>query len=128
MMITSTTEQKVAAAETELKVKLPKEYRDRLMSNNGGELATAGGNWRIFPVLDSSNPKRAEKTANHIVKENRDVQKLTGFPKGAIAIAKNKKGDFLVFLSANGNGTLIGKVHVWNHETHECQAAPLDFE
>lgn len=126
-MTLSTTGDKVAAAERELAAKLPREFRDRLIANNGGELVTAGSNWRVFPVLDSSDPKRAEKTSNHIVKQNREAQKLPGFPPGAIAIAKNRAGDLLVFLPGQGHGELQGIVHLWDHELRACKATALDF-
>jgi hypothetical protein len=70
-----TTESHIEAAERELGVRLPREFRERLVARNGGELTTtAGDDWQVFPVFDSTNRKTASRSAGHIVLENRSAR------------------------------------------------------
>jgi hypothetical protein len=123
-----TTAARVDAAERELGVQLPKEYRARLMARNGGELTTAGDDWQVFPVFDPTDRKTAGRSANHIVQEVRGAREADGFPAGGIAIAANGEGDYLVLLPATTPGRLDGQVHVWNHETRKCKPAALRYD
>jgi hypothetical protein len=122
-----TTELHVASAEHELGVQFPREYRERLMASNGGELSTAGDDWIVFPVLDLTSRKTAGRSASHIVAENRSAQESAGFPAHAVAIAANGEGDYLVLLRGQ-SGALESQVHVWNHETRTCKPAALRYE
>jgi hypothetical protein len=121
-----TTEDRIAAAEAQLGTRLPAEYRNRLISQNGGELETADDSWQVFPVFDSSDRKRASRSANHIVRETQQAATWPGFPEGAVAIASNGTGDLLVFLPRDKN-QLDGRVQLWSHETQECTPTALDF-
>jgi hypothetical protein len=123
-----TTQAHVDAAERELGVKLPHEYRMRLIARNGGELSTAGDDWRVFPVLDPTDRKSAGRSANHIVLETRNARAREGFPQNAVAIASNGSGDYLVFMPGRSAGRLEPQVHVWNHETRKCKPAPLRYD
>jgi hypothetical protein len=121
-----TTEIHVAVAERELAVKLPSEYRERLLASNGGELSTAGDDWQVFPVFDATNRKTAGRSAGHIVLETRNARAWEGFPQGAVAIASNGAGDLLVFIPA-ASGQLDPQVQVWNHETRKCKPCALRY-
>lgn len=123
-----TTESHVSAAERELGIKLPREYRERLVARNGGELSTSGDDWQVFPVFDATNRKTAGRSAGHIVLETRSARAWDGFPKGAVAIASNGEGDLLVFLAAGTPGQLDPQVHVWNHETRRCKPCALRYD
>lgn len=123
-----TTEAHVEAAERELGVRLPSEYRLRLIARNGGELSTAGDDWKVFPVLDTTDRKRTGRSANHIVMETRRARTWEGFPPDAIAIAENGSGDFLVFLPSRGRARLDPQVHMWDHETRKCNPVPLKYD
>jgi len=123
-----TTEEHVVSAERELGIRLPREYRERLLSRNGGELSTAGDDWQVFPVFDATNRKTAGRSAGHIVLENDDARKWDGFPNGAVAIASNGSGDLLVLLQEAGSGRLGSQVHVWSHETQKCKPTALKYE
>lgn len=123
-----TTGPHVEAAERELGVKLPREFRERLIARNGGELSTAGDDWRVFPVFDTSNRKSAGRSAAHIVAENQAARTWNGFPEGAVAIASNGEGDLLVFLRDGASGRLGPQVFVWDHETGKCKPAALRYE
>ena len=82
-----TTESHIEAAERELGVRLPREFRERLLARNGGELTTAGDDWQVFLVFDSTNRKTASRSAGHLVLENRRARGWEGFPPGAVAMA-----------------------------------------
>jgi hypothetical protein len=121
-----TTADRVAAAEAQLGVRLPSEYRNRLISNNGGDLETADDVWQVFPVFDDTDRKRAGRSANHIVRETHQATQWPGFPCGAVAVAANGTGDLLVFLPGAG-GTCDGRLQLWSHESQECSPTALDF-
>jgi hypothetical protein len=123
-----TTETHVSAAERALGVKLPKEYRERLMASNGGELTTAGDDWQVYPVFDATNRKTAGRSAGHIVLENARAREWEGFPKGAIAIASNGTGDRLVLLPLGTTGKLDPQIHLWDHETRKCKPVALRYD
>jgi hypothetical protein len=122
-----TTEIHVAAAERELGVVLPREYRERLLARNGGELTTAGDDWQVFPVFDATNRKTTARSAGHIVLETRSARAWEGFPKGAVAIASNGTGDLLVLMPGVAPGSLDPQVQVWNHETRKCKPCALRY-
>jgi SMI1 / KNR4 family (SUKH-1) len=121
-----TTEERVVAAEAQLGTRLPAGFRKRLISQNGGEIETADDDWQVFPVFDSSDRKRASRSANHIVRETQEAAKWPGFPAGGVAIASNGTGDLLVFLGRE-SGQLDGRAQYWSHETQECTPTDLDF-
>jgi hypothetical protein len=123
-----TSEAHVEAAEAEIGVRLPREFRKRLLARNGGELTTAGDDWQVFPVFDATNRKTAGRSAGNIVLENRNARTWEGFPHGAIAIASNGTGDLLVLLAGTSPGRLNPQVQVWNHETGKCKAAALRYD
>lgn len=122
-----TSEERILEAEAKLGVRLPAEYRNRLVANNGGELSTSDDDWQVFPVFDPSDRKRAARTANHLVREHGLASQSHGFPDNAIAVAANGSGDLLVFLRGPQPGTLGGRLYVWNHETAECVPTALDY-
>jgi hypothetical protein len=76
----ATTIAKVETAERYLGVHLPEEFRQRLVSVNGGELSTGGEDWRLFPVLDITNHSTADHGTTDIVSETRHARTLEGFP------------------------------------------------
>lgn len=121
-----TTEDRVAAEESKLGIRLPAEYRNRLIARNGGELETVGDDWQVFPVFDDSDRKRAGRTANHIYRETQNARQWRGFPDAAVAVATNGTGNLLVFL-AGEDGRLDGRLHHWDHETGAVTPTPLDF-
>ena len=123
-----TTEPRIEAAERELGVKLPHEYRMRLLVRNGGELSTAGDIWQVFPVFDTTDRKTAARSANHIVLETRNARSWEGFPQDAVAIASNGAGDFLVLMPSRSTGRLDPQVHLWNHETRKCKPVALRYD
>lgn len=123
-----TTEARLEAAERELGVRLPNEYRMRLFARNGGELSTDDDDWQVFPVLDPTDRKTLSRSANHIVLETRNARTWRGFPAGAVAIASNGAGDLLVLLPARTSNLLDPQVHLWHHETGQCKPVALRYE
>jgi hypothetical protein len=123
----ATTENCVAAAERELNVVLPAEYRQRLTSVNGGGITTAGDDWLVFPVKDDTDASRAEQTRNHLVVQASAARSEKSFPVDALAIASNSRGDLLVLLKAEGAVRLDGRVHVWDRATGQLRPTALDF-
>ncbi len=108
----------IETAERALGVSLPTAWRRRLLSSNGGELFLVEEDWTVFPVFDTSDRKKASRTANDIVRENRSAREWRGFPLAAIAVAGNGCGDYLVFLpSQSSAGVLDDKLLLWSHET-----------
>ena len=125
-MALPTTEANVAAAEKALGVRLPREYRERLMSVNGGELTTGGDDWLVFPVLDASQPG-ASRTGD-IISETKRARGLAGFPQEAIAIASNGAGDFLVLMPTASSKRIDPQVQRWSRETQRCKAVALRYD
>jgi hypothetical protein len=123
-----TTEPKIEAAERELVVKFPREYRERLLARNGGEISTASDDWQVFPVFDSTSRKTSGRSTGHVVPETRNARALEGFPPGAVAIASNGSGDYLVLLPKAQTGQLEAQVQVWAHETRKCKPSPLRYD
>jgi hypothetical protein len=111
-------EAQIARAEGELGRRLPEPLRQRLLTDNGGEITVAGDNWQLFPIFDDSDRKRISRTANHIIRETAEARKWRGFPSGAIAVGANDMGELLVLLR---NSDLI---FVWYHETGELRPVP----
>ncbi len=123
-----TTETYVTAAERELGVTLPREYRERLIARNGGELSTAGDDWQVFPVFDATNQKTAGRSTGHVVWETRSARAWEGFPAGAVAIASNGTGALLVLVPMASSSRLDPQVQVWNHETRQCKPCALRYD
>jgi hypothetical protein len=121
-----TTEDRVVAAEAQLGLRLPPEYRIRLISNNGGELETEHDVWQVFPVFDDTDRKRAGRSTNHLVRETQQAANWPGFPVGAVAVASNGTGDLLIFFPGT-SGTYDGKLQYWSHESQQCTPTGLDF-
>ncbi|MBI3944786.1 MAG: SMI1/KNR4 family protein [Armatimonadetes bacterium] len=109
------TEEMVQAAEHALGRRLPDDFRNRLLRDNGGEVKAAGDYWTLFPVWDPGNRRTMRKTCNHIVRESGLAHQKAGFPVGAIAIAANGCGDHLIIRAGSDD------VEFWDHETGESR-------
>lgn len=119
------------AAEAQLGRRLPPELRARLLRNNGGEiLAYHAGEepdeeedvWYLHPIRDPTDRRRMSRTMNHIVNETGRAREWRGFPEGAIALAQNGTGDFLL-LRGDSDG-----VEFWDHETGETNPVRVDWD
>jgi len=112
-------EKYINKTEEKLGVKFPKEFRDKMIQNNGGEFESLidgfEDHWTLFPFLDESNNKRVKRTCNDIILENKGAKGWSSFPAEVIAIANNGCGDYLVLKKAEGEN-LDEKIYYWNHE------------
>lgn len=106
---------------------MPKDFRDRLLLDNGGEIEALDDTWQLNPVFDASDPRRAKRTASHIVRETAQARRWSGFPPDAVAIASDGSGNHLVFLSAPGGASLQDAVYVWWHEGGELEQVSDSF-
>lgn len=108
----------IETAEARLGVRFPDAWRARLLRANGGEVELDDDDWQLFPVQDTSDRKRAGRTASHIVQEMAAAREWRGFPSSGVAIAENGLGDYLVLLPDHATpGTLADQVYRWDHET-----------
>lgn len=110
-------EHQFSAAEKELGAKLPLEYREAMLVDNGGEASTDEYDWELYPIKDTSNKKRLSRTCYHIINETESCRGIGYFPEAALAIARNGLGDQMVFIKENGK--YLSTVYLWFHETGE---------
>jgi cell wall assembly regulator SMI1 len=113
-------EARIADAERELGRRLPRELRERLMRDNGGEITAMpvredeqsdfDPSWDLHPVWDDSDRRRAARTASHIVREAAEVRMWPDFPDGAFPFASNGTADRLVVLPDSDDFLY------WDHE------------
>lgn len=119
----------IIATETKLGVKFPPDYAGRMMQQNGGTIETSSDAWALYPILDSSDKKRLQRTCNDVVRETASAREWPGFPGAAVAIAGNGSGDQLIlFPSDAGSGILSEEVHWWDHETGDFRKVASRFE
>ena len=119
----------IAEAESKLSVKLPPEYRQEMIQENGGEIDTGDETWDLYPIWDKSDKKRLSRTCNDIVRETEVSRSVDYFPAKAVSIGTNGCGDQLVFIPKKLNPKqLDSKVYIWSHETGELELAFKQFK
>lgn len=111
----------IAAAESRLERELPEPLRSRLLRDNGGEVGAEDDDWMLHPVWDPADRRRMARTANHIVAETALARQAYGFPPGAVAVAFNGYGDYLVLRPGSA------AVELWEHETGACRPVEVDW-
>lgn len=111
--------------EAELGAKLPGEYREAMLLDNGGEGSTKEDDWNFYPLKDASDRKRLSRTCNHIVSETKACSEFGNFPSNALAIAGNGSGDQIVFLMESG--LFLDMPYKWFHETGELKELAKSF-
>ena len=125
----STTETFIAAAEAQLDVRFPDEFRTYLIASNGGEVEAVNDSWLIHPVFDDTDRKRTARSASHIVSETHEARSWVGFPPQGVAFASNGSGDHLVFLPNPKDTKRLGSaVFLWQHETRTLTQAAEAFD
>lgn len=115
-------EKYIKEAESELNVKFPTEFKNRMIKSNGGELVTDEFGFELYPFFDKSDRKRISRTCNHIALETKNAREWNGFPDNGIAIGSDGCGN-LIILTHSGDGILTDEIHFWNHET--CQTEKI---
>ncbi|MBI3181868.1 MAG: SMI1/KNR4 family protein [Myxococcales bacterium] len=112
---TPAAEELLLAAEHQLGRRLPEKFRARLLRENGGEVRARGEAWTLYPVFDPSDAQSAKRTAGHLVQATEMAREWRGFPQGAVAIAENGDGDYLVLRGA--------EVDLW--DSHSGETIPV---
>jgi SMI1/KNR4 family protein SUKH-1 len=118
-------EDQLVQTEKELGSRLPREYREAMKLDNGGEASTEEDDWELYPIKDTSDGKRLSRTCNHIISETESCKGFGNFPDHAVAIASNGLGDQMVFIKESGQ--YLSKVFLWLHETGELQELAATF-
>ena len=114
-------EKYIKETESELKVKFPCEFKNRMTKSNGGELLISDEfEFELYPFFDRSDRKRISRTCNHIGHETKNARERNGFPDNGIAIGADGFGNQLILIN-NGTGNLTDELHFWNHETREVK-------
>jgi hypothetical protein len=113
-------EKYIIETESELNVKFPAKFKNRMVKSNGGELITDKFEFELYPFFDKSDRKRIGRTCNHIGLETKNAREWNTFPKNGIAIGSDGFGN-LIILTHSGNGVLTDKIYLWNHENAEFQ-------
>jgi len=114
----------IEQTETELQVKFPEIFKQRMIINNGGE--TENEEFQIFPFWDKSDKKRISRTSNHIGLETKNAKGWKGFPDLSIAIGADGMGNLLI-LQHQGDGLLKEEIYLWNHETSFSEMIAKDL-
>ncbi len=113
-------EKYIKETESELNVKFPTEFKNRMINSNGGELTTDEFEFELYPFFDKSDRKRISRTCNHIGLETKNAREWNGFPKNGITIGSDGFGN-LIILTHNGDGILTDEIYLWNHEIGEME-------
>jgi hypothetical protein len=114
-------EKYIEETESELNVKFPTEFKNRMIKLNGGELLISSEfEFELHPFFDKSDRKRISRTCNHIGLETKNAREWNGFPENGIAIGADGFGNKLI-LTHNGNGNLTDQLYFWNHETRKVE-------
>ncbi len=118
-------EKYVLEAEEQLKAKLPSEYKNAMVSNNGGDIDINDEIWEQYPIFDKSDRKRLSRTCNHIITETDSCKDFGNFGENLLAIASNGCGDQLVFVKEGKE--YLPAVHIWSHETGKLTQVSNSF-
>jgi hypothetical protein len=110
----------ILESESELNVKFPDGFKNRMIKSNGGELINDEFEFQLYPFFDKSDNKRISRTCNHIGLETRNAKEWDGFPDNSIAIGSDSYGNVLILIH-DGTGNLSEKVYFWGHETGEIE-------
>jgi hypothetical protein len=120
----SVDEGRIAAAEKALGRRLPDGLRGRLHRENGGEIEAAGIVWYLHPILDDCDRGRLRRTAtNNVVHETQEARAAFEelFPDGAIVVANDGGGDYLLLLSEEN------QPRWWEPRTGRLEPAATDW-
>ncbi len=105
----------ILEAEKELGYQFPEIFKEKMQKENGGEFFAEDEWWFLFPFFDKSSKKRISRTCNHIVLENKNLQKWESIPEKAVAIGTNQSGDYLI-LKEKCDKKLNDEIYVSYHD------------
>lgn len=121
-------EKYIAEGESELGVKFPSTFTEKMRKENGGRIETSDAPYTLYPFFDKTDIKRIKRTANHIVLETKNARKWSNFPPAGVAIGDNDYGDRLVLLPKDDDPSrLKDLIYIWSHETGELTAIANDI-
>ena len=106
--------------ESELNVKFPLEFKNRMKKSNGGKLITNEFEFELYPFFDKSDRKRISRTCNHIGLETKNAREWNGFPEYVIAIGSDGFGN-LIILTHNVDGILTDEIYLCNHDIAQLE-------
>ncbi|WP_430426280.1 SMI1/KNR4 family protein [Maribacter litoralis] len=72
-------EKYIIGTESDLNVKFPTVFKNRMIKSNGGELVTDEFEFELYPFFDKSDRKRISRTCNHIGLETKNAREWNGF-------------------------------------------------
>ena len=73
-------EKYITETESELNVKFPSEFKNRMIKSNGGELLVSDEfEFELYPFFDKTDRKRVSRTCNHIGLEQKMLVNGVGF-------------------------------------------------
>ncbi|WP_242919724.1 SMI1/KNR4 family protein [Pontibacter liquoris] len=111
-------EKQVKLAEELLGVKFPDSYRASLLRDSAEIVKSNLSEWVVFPIPGEIRRGQEGHLYKELITENEDARRWDNFPNGALAIAGNDCGDYLVLLpSGEGSNELSDNVHYWWHST-----------
>lgn len=119
-------EKYIANAETELGVKFPASFREKMLKSNGGGVEVSTDYFELHPFYDTSDKKRIKRTCNSILHETNNARAHYRLPENLVVIGNNGGGDVLVY-KIESNGSIGNTVYWLDHETEELAFAANDF-
>lgn len=108
----------IKAAEEKLGALFPDEYKELFKFINNPEI----GDWILYPIKDSLNPKH---TWDDIVRQNLE-QREEALSNDLIAIGENGTGDKLCFRVRKN--FMQSQVYIWDHETTRARGVALSLK
>jgi hypothetical protein len=115
-------EKYIAKAESELGVRFPDSFRQKMMKKNGEGVEVGTDYFELHPFYKASDKKRIKRTCNSIVHETKMARDHYRLP----AIGINGGGDVLVF-KIQQHEIIDPTVYWFNHETEELVIAANNF-
>ncbi len=119
-------EKYIQKAETELGIRFPESFRQKMMKNNGEGVEVGEDYFELHPFYDTSDKKRIKRTCNSIVHETKMARDHYRLPTDLIVIGNNCSGDVLVY-KVQRNGDIDPTVYWFDHETEELVFAADEF-
>lgn len=119
-------EKYIEKAESELGVRFPDSFREKMSRVNGGGVAVSTDDFELHPFFDTSDKKRLKRTCNSIVHETKTARQHYELPDGLVIIGNNGGGDVLVY-KFDSSGRSDGKVYWLDHENGDLNLAAHDF-
>ncbi len=116
----------IERAESELGVRFPDGFREKMGAENGGVVELGIDCSWLYLFFDDSDRRRLNRTCNHLVSETRYAREHALWPDNLIPTGHNGQGGHLVF-RVEDSGTLGQAVYWHDHETNVVHFLAADF-